>query len=56
MVYALDQGRIAPMPDAGAKAPPALVLADLGRQLRYSVMEGGEAPLWDQLDLSGCAE
>lgn len=56
VVYALQDGRIETMPAASEKAPKALVLADLGRQLRYSVMQGDEAPVWDQLDLSGCAE
>jgi hypothetical protein len=56
VVYALQDAKIAPMPFADEKAPPALVLADLGRQLRYSVMTGGEEPVWDQLNLTGCAE
>ena len=56
VVYALDAGRIAPLPFADQTAPPSLVLADLGRQLRYAVMEGPEVEIWDQFDLTGCAE
>jgi hypothetical protein len=56
VVYALDGGRIAPVPFADEEAPPSLVLADFGRQLRYSVMEGPEVEIWDQLDLTACAE
>ena len=56
VVYALKDGRIAPVPDAGKEAPPSLVLADLGRQLHYSVMDGPQVEIWDQLDLTACAE
>ena len=49
VVYALDGGKIAPVPFADEGAPPSLVLADFGRQLRYSVMEGPEVEIWDQL-------
>ena len=56
VVYGLKDGRIAPVPYAADEAPPALVLADLGRQLRYAVMDGPEVEIWDQLDLTGCAE
>jgi hypothetical protein len=56
VVYALSEGRIAPVPFADKDAPPSLVLADFGRQLRYSVLEGPEIEIWDQLDLTACAE
>ena len=56
VVYGLNAGRIMPVPFAEEEAPPSLVLADFGRQLRYSVMEGPEVEIWDQLDLTGCAE
>lgn len=56
VVYALKDGRIAPVPFAEEEAPPSLILADFGRQLRYSVMDGPEIEIWDQLDVTGCAE
>lgn len=56
VVYALDGGRIGPVPLADESAPPSLVLSDLGRQLRYSVMDGPEVEIWDQMDLTACAE
>jgi hypothetical protein len=56
VVYGLKDGRIGPVPQADEKAPPSLVLADFGRQLRYSVMDGPEVEIWDQLDLTACAE
>ena len=56
VVYGLEGGKIAPVPFADQTAPPSLVLADFGRQLRYSVMDGPEVEIWDQLDLTGCAE
>lgn len=56
VVYGLDQGRIGVLPFADQPAPPSLILADFGRQLRYSVMDGPEIEIWDQLDLTACAE
>ncbi|WP_333817738.1 hypothetical protein [Tabrizicola sp.] len=56
VVYGLDQGRIGMLPFADQPAPPSLILADFGRQLRYSVMDGPEIEIWDQLDLTACAE
>jgi hypothetical protein len=56
VVYALDAGRIAPVPFADETAPVSLILSDFGRQLRYSVMDGPEVDIWDQLDLTACAE
>lgn len=56
VVYALQDGRIAPLPDPDATAPPALVLSDIGRQLRYAAMDGSGPDLWDQFDLTACAE
>ena len=55
-VYALAGGTAAPLPFADEPAPPALLLADLGRALRYTVLAGpGEEP-WDQFALKGCAK
>jgi len=56
VVYGLEGGKIAPVPFADQTAPPSLVLADFGRQLRYSVMDGPEVEIWDQVDLTACAE
>ena len=56
VVYALDAGRIGPVPFADETAPVSLILSDFGRQLRYSVMDGPEVDIWDQLDLTACAE
>jgi hypothetical protein len=56
VVYALDKGRIAPLPFADGEAPPLLVLSDFGRQLRYWVMNGPVIEIWDQLDLTARAE
>ena len=56
VVYALQGGTVSPLPFDTEKAPESLILSDLGRQLRYAVMEGpGDEP-WDQFRLSGCAE
>lgn len=53
-VYALTDGRLSAMPFTDEPAPPSLVLADLGRALRYTVLSGpGEEP-WDQFDLIDC--
>lgn len=53
-VYALIDGRVAGVPFADEPAPPSLILADLGRALRYTVLTSpGEEP-WDQFDLTGC--
>lgn len=56
VVYALDGGKIGTVPFADEDAPPSLVLADFGRQLRYSVMDGPEVEFWDQFNLTACAE
>ena len=56
VIYGLDGGRIAPLPFADEPAPPSLVLADFGRQLRYAIMDGPDPEIWDQLDLTGCTE
>lgn len=54
VVYALDDNRIAFLPFSDEPAPQSLVLADIGRSLRYSVLEGpGDEP-WDQFFLTGC--
>jgi len=55
-VYALADGRITGLPFADEVAPPSLVLADIGRALRYSVLSGPGQEPWDQFDLVGCAK
>lgn len=56
VVYALQDGVVAPLPYAEEKAPESLILTDIGRQLRYEIMDSpGDEP-WDQFRLSGCAE
>ncbi len=53
-VYAIADGDLASLPFADEPAPESLVLADLGRALRYSVLDGpGDEP-WDQFRLTGC--
>jgi hypothetical protein len=55
-VYAIVDGRATWVPNEGAVAPPSLLLADLGRTLRYTVLTSpGEEP-WDQFDLKGCED
>lgn len=55
VVYGLEAGRIMEsLPGPDQPAPQSLILADLGRQLRYAVFSSpGEEP-WDQLFLTGC--
>ncbi|GAB1479635.1 hypothetical protein MASR2M74_22000 [Paracoccaceae bacterium] len=56
VVYALQDGAVTLLPYAGDTAPESLILTDLGRQLRYEIMDSpGDEP-WDQFRLSGCAE
>ena len=56
VVYALQDGAVTLLPYAEEKAPESLILTDLGRQLRYEIMDSpGDEP-WDQFRLSGCAE
>jgi len=53
-VYAVVDGKATWVPNEGEDAPPSLILADLGRTLRYSVLSSpGEEP-WDQFFLKGC--
>ena len=55
-VYALTDGKAAFMPGEDEDAPPSLLLADIGRVLRYSVLSSpGDEP-WDQFFLKGCSE
>ena len=56
VVYALEAGKIAPVPFGDETAPASLILSDLGRQLRYSVMDGPDPDIWDQVNLTACAE
>ncbi|VDC31762.1 hypothetical protein [Pseudogemmobacter humi] len=55
VVYGLDSGLLMEgLPGPDQPAPQSLILADLGRQLRYAVFSSpGEEP-WDQLFLTGC--
>jgi len=53
-VYALVDGKAVFVPNEGEDAPPSLLLADIGRTLRYTVLTSpGEEP-WDQFFLKGC--
>jgi hypothetical protein len=53
-VYALVDGKAGWVPNEGEVAPPSLLLADIGRTLRYTVLTGpGDEP-WDQFFLKGC--
>lgn len=53
-VYALVDGKAVWVPNEGEVAPPSLLLADIGRTLRYTVLTGpGDEP-WDQFFLKGC--
>lgn len=55
-VYALVDGKAEFVPNEGEAAPPSLLLADIGRTLRYTVLTGpGDEP-WDQFFLTGCGE
>jgi hypothetical protein len=55
-IYAIADGQAGPLPFTGEAAPPSLLLADLGRKLRYTVLSSpGEEP-WDQFMLTGCAQ
>lgn len=56
VVYALEDGKADFTPPPGGTAPESLILSDIGRQLRYAVMDGPEGEIWDQFTLSGCAE
>lgn len=56
VVYALQGGKADFTPPPDGKAPESLILSDIGRQLRYAVMDGPEGEIWDQFTLSGCAE
>ena len=53
-IYAIVDGKAAFVPNEGEDAPPSLLLADLGRTLRYTVLrDPGDEP-WDQFFLKGC--
>lgn len=53
-VYSLADGKIGYVPLPDDPAAPSLVLADVGRKLRYSVIrDPGDEP-WDQFYLKGC--
>lgn len=53
-VYALEDGKATFVPNEDEVAPPSLLLADIGRTLRYSVLTSpGDEP-WDQFFLKGC--
>ena len=53
-IYAIVDGKAAFVPNEGEAAAPSLLLADLGRTLRYTVLTSpGEEP-WDQFTLKGC--
>lgn len=53
-VYAMVDGKATWVPNEGEPAAESLILADLGRTLRYSVLSSpGEEP-WDQFFLVRC--
>ena len=54
VVYGATGGVIDFTPSAKEPAPETLIFADLGRQLRYAVMDGPEGEVWDQLVFSEC--
>lgn len=54
LVYSVEANSVGPFPVEGEKAPPSLLFTDLGRQLRYEILESpGDEP-WDQLWLTSC--
>lgn len=57
VVYALGNGAAEMMPSAKEDAPRSVLLADLGRKVRYSdmVMNPGEEP-WDVFDFKACSQ
>lgn len=58
VIYALDGGDAALLPDEGGKAAENLLLAGFGASLRYSrLWEDGKATVvpWDVLKRKGCA-
>lgn len=53
-VYAIVDGKATWVPNEGEPAAPSLLLADIGRTLRYTVLTNpGDEP-WDQFFLKGC--
>jgi len=56
VVYSLNKGEPGYMPGEGANAPERILMTDIGRKLRYSVVSGpGEEP-WDVFDFKSCAK
>ena len=55
VVYALVDGGAEMLPFGDAPAPPAILLTDFGRQIRYSGLLDGPADTpWDVFTLNGC--
>ncbi|MCB1228049.1 MAG: hypothetical protein KDK99_19750 [Verrucomicrobiales bacterium] len=56
VVYAMTSGEPAFMPFHDEPAPPGILMTDLGRTLRYSLLSGpGDEP-WDYFTFKSCAE
>lgn len=54
VIYALTEGAAKPLPFPDDPAPESLLLTDLGRQLRYALLDGPADAPWDQVRLVGC--
>jgi hypothetical protein len=55
LVYQLVDGGAEMLPFASEPAPPALLLTDFGRQIRYSgLLDGPSDTPWDVFTLIGC--
>lgn len=56
VMYALGEQDAALLPGEDEPAPPAILLSDFGRQIRYSLVSdiGSETIPWDVFRLEGC--
>ena len=56
VVYSLNKGEPGFMRGEGGNAPERILMTDIGRKLRYSVVSGpGDEP-WDVFDFKSCAK
>lgn len=55
LTYSLNSGEPGFMPSEGANAPERILMTDLGRKIRYSLVDGPGREPWDVFTFKSCA-
>jgi hypothetical protein len=56
VVYAINKGEPGFMPGEGGSAPDRILMTDLGRKIRYTVVESPGQEPWDVFDFKRCVK